>query len=79
MSAEKIKTLTQTIRQHLPEEEKQKHQMDQLLNDLESLEPAKLKQAFSKIPQLVTKLEVEHPKIAESLNEIAVILSNMGI
>ncbi len=38
-----------------------------------------LKGLTEKIPEFIAKLEVEHPGIAETLNEIMVILSNMGI
>jgi len=38
-----------------------------------------LKKLNAKVPDIIAKFELEHPKLAETLNEIMVILSNMGI
>ncbi len=61
-----------------------KSEMAQLVDDLHHhLEHPEdkehLKGLTEKIPEFIAKLEVEHPGIAETLNEIMVILSNMGI
>ncbi len=38
-----------------------------------------LQKLNAKVPEFIAKFELEHPKLAETLNEIMVILSNMGI
>ncbi len=61
-----------------------KSEMAQLVDDLHHHlehpdDKEHLKGLAEKIPEFIAKLEVEHPGIAETLNEIMVILSNMGI
>ncbi len=61
-----------------------KKEMNQLINDLEHQiahpeDSEHLDKLNKNVPGLVTKFEIEHPKLAEALNDIMVILSNMGI
>jgi len=61
-----------------------KAEMNELINDLEHQmehpeDNEKLEELNQKVPGLITKFEMEHPKLAETLNELMVILSNMGI
>lgn len=79
MPQKKVKKIASEIRKSVPENIENKEQVNQLLDDLESEDLQKLKKAIDVIPEFITKFEAQHPKLAESLNEIMVILSNMGI
>ncbi len=79
MPQKKVKKIASEVRKSVPENIENKKQVDRLLDDLESEDPLKLKRAMGVIPEFVARFETEHPKLAESLNEIMVILSNMGI
>ena len=61
-----------------------KNEMNRLIIDLENQiehpeDVDKLKELNQQVPSLITKFELEHPKLSETLNELMVILSNMGI
>jgi len=79
MPQKKVKKIASEIRKSVPENIDDKEKVVQLLDDLESEDLSKLKKAIDVIPEFIAKFETEHPKLAESLNEIMVILSNMGI
>ncbi|APF18904.1 DUF4404 family protein [Caldithrix abyssi] len=79
MSKQRLKKLTSEVRQSIPEKIDDKEKVHALLDDLESEDPAKLKKALNVLPEFITRFEIEHPKFSQSLNEIMVVLSNMGI
>ncbi len=61
-----------------------KSEMTQLLRDLEHHldhpdDSEHAKRLNNKVLELIAKFELEHPKLAETLGEITMILSNMGI
>ncbi|RLD13492.1 DUF4404 domain-containing protein [candidate division KSB1 bacterium] len=61
-----------------------KAEMNQLLDDLEHQmqhpeDNDHLEKLNGKLSSLIAKFELEHPGLAETLNELMVILSNMGI
>ncbi len=79
MPKQKIKQIASEMRNAVPESLPEKEKFSALLDDLESGEQSRLKEAFKVIPDFLTRFETEHPQLAESLNEIMVVLSNMGI
>ena len=80
-SIDKLKAQLENIDQNNTEV---RNEMRQLIDDLEHHaahpdDQEHLEKLNGKVPQLIAKFELEHPKLAETLNEIMVILSNMGI
>lgn len=88
MSQEKLRKSLETLRQDIDQlDEKDqalKDRMNKLANDVEHHlahpeDKDHSKKLLDSIPGLITEFEVEHPDLTKKLNDILVILSNMGI